>query len=442
MKEIPESVIKYLNKFELPEWELIKNDTRNYKLIIVIPAVKESENIIKLLISLSENDNTYFNKTLIVFAVNSVINSPQDIVEDNNNTISYLNSIINKTPSRDKIANKISCSGLNIGVVDINSRDKQMSPKDGGVGLARKIGMDLSLKSFDYSDSSKNILVCLDADCTVQNNYITEIYNFFNTQKCSAAYVQFEHLLEQNVENKLAIICYEIFLRYYVLGLNIAGSPFAFHTIGSTMACDSESYIKAQGMNKRKAAEDFYFMEKLSKNTKIHKIINTKVYPSSRGSWRVPFGTGQRVNRYLSKQQNEYLLYSPESFYVLKSWLNYFHNPEILSSNEYLNFAKSIHIELYNFLVQNNFEDSWNKIIQNTKTAGQINLQKTFWFDGFRTLKFIHHLRDKVLPMVNMFEALDEVLAKFYDFKIKRGDEIIPNFEIQLEYLEILRKIA
>ena len=178
--------------------------------------------------------------------------------------------------------------------------------------LPLEIGMDLVLEHFDYNDSSKNILLCLDADCTVQNNYITEIHKCFKEEKCSAAYVQFEHTLTADDENNLAIICYEIFLRYYVLGLEIAASPYAFHTIGSTMACDVESYVNVQGMNKKKAAEDFYFMEKLSKNVKIQKISNAKVYPSSRGSWRVPFGTGRSVTRYLSKQQNEYLLYSPK----------------------------------------------------------------------------------------------------------------------------------
>lgn len=85
------------------------------------------------------------------------------------------------------------------------------------------------------------------------------------------------------------------------MGLEVSGSPYAFHTIGSTMACDAEMYVKIQGMNKKKAAEDFYFMEKLSKNVKIHKIISAKVYPSSRGSWRVPFGTGRSVTRFFNK---------------------------------------------------------------------------------------------------------------------------------------------
>lgn len=442
MNETPDFVKKYLKKFGMPGWELIKSENKNYKLIIVIPAVQEFENIKKLLHSLSENDNTFFKETLIVFAVNSIENSPAEIIEENQKTILYLKSIINKEIIGDEGLKKIINSELNFGIIDINSTGKQMPVKDGGVGLARKIGMDLALEYFDYKNTEKNILVCLDADCTVQNNYITEIYNYFNNKKCSAAYVQFEHLLNRYYENNLAIICYEIFLRYYVLGLQVAGSSYAFHTIGSTMACDAETYIKIQGMNKKKAAEDFYFMEKLSKNVKIHKIISTKVYPSSRGSWRVPFGTGRSVTRFLSKSQNEYLLYSPKSFVVLKNWLNVFNQRNILPAEGYLQKAKSINIELYNFLVQNNFENSWNKIIQNTKTEEQINIQKLFWFDGFRTLKFIHHLRDTAFPQINMFEALDEIFKHIGEPGINRANQEIPPIEIQQKYLETLRKLA
>ena len=433
-EELPLFVKKYLNKFGIPGWELLNTGNEKYKLIIVIPAVQEFENIKKLIASLKENDKTYFGKTLIVFVINSIENSSKEVIEENEKTIQYLESILEKGKKE---------PGLNIGIVDINSNGKQMSEKDGGVGLARKIGMDLALQNFDYGNNEKNILVCLDADCEVAKNYITEIYKYFNEKKnCSAAYVQFEHLLEGKEENKLAIICYEIFLRYYVLGLQVAESPYAFHTIGSTMACDVESYVKVQGMNKKKAAEDFYFMEKLSKNVSIHKITNTKVYPSPRGSWRVPFGTGKSVMRYLSEKQNEYLLYSPECFYLLKDWIEVFHSSEILEAEKYLKSAKEIHNELYNFLLLNNFEKNWNKILTNTKTDEQINIQKKLWFDGFRTLKLIHHLRDTAFSQKNMFEALDEMFEYLGESEIRRGKVEIPTIEIQLKYLEKLRAMA
>lgn len=113
-----------------------------------------------------------------------------------------------------------------------------------------------------------------------------------------------------------------------------------------------------------------------------------------------------------------------------------------MQAEDYLQKAKSIHPELYNFLVQNNFEESWNKIIQNTKTDEQINTQKLFWFDGFRTLKFIHHLRDTAFPQIYMFDALDEIFKHIGEPEINRANQEIPPIEIQQEYLETLRKLA
>jgi hypothetical protein len=168
---------------------------------------------------------------------------------------------------------------------------------------------------------NKKILICTDADCIVDPYYLSEISQEFNRNNYEAAVVNFAHDINGDDEETKAIVCYEIFLRYYVLGLNFAKSDYAFHTIGSTMLCTPEAYVKVEGMNKRKAAEDFYFLEKLAKIYPIGELKSTYVYPAKRGSWRVPFGTGRSVDRYLSNSRDEYLLYNPKSFIVLKTWL-------------------------------------------------------------------------------------------------------------------------
>ena len=195
-------------------------------------------------------------------------------------------------------------------------------------------------------------------------------------------------------------------------------------------------------MNKRKAAEDFYFMEKLSKVCKISEISSAFVYPSPRPSWRVPFGTGQRVNRFLSKSQNEYLLYPFESFDILKKWLQIFNSAKAETAEYYLNESKNISIHLYNFLINNNFEPTWNNIIINSAKSGQLILQKKTWFDGFRTLKLIHYLRDNGFDAQNMFYAVDQMLNKSGLANPPKRTEEIPSLTVQLEYLEILRKLA
>ena len=440
--QLPNNINKYLSRYAYNKWEIYGCD-KKFESVVVIPAIDEYDNIKTLLSSLIQNDNEFFPTTLVLFVVNHITDSNASVKQNNIKTIEYLMDIIDKKNLEDELSKNVIKSNLQIGLIDASSAGLELNEKDGGVGLARKIGMDEALKLFDYDSSSKKILICLDADCTVSKNYISTIRRAFDENIISTGYVNFAHTKTDDEDSDKAIINYEIFLRYYVLSLKYANSPYAYHSIGSTMVCDAESYIRIQGMNKRKAAEDFYFMEKLSKINDIIKIEGTTVFPSSRGSWRVPFGTGKRVTRFLENSQDEYLLYAPKSFTVLNKWIEVFHSNEIHSSEKYLNEAEHINRTLLQFLKENKFEENWNNILKNTKTDDQIRKQKQLWFDGFKTLKLIHFLRDFKFPLVNMFDALDElfeIIQISFDYKNETGQ--VPPITIQKKYLEILREIA
>lgn len=438
---IANEVEKYLSKYASPHWKLEKNECEEINTAVVVPAICEYDNIRRLIDSLLKNDNEDFNNVLVIFCINNLQSSSHEVKEDNYKSLQFLRSIISNN-SNDSFAEQIISSGMNIAVVDAAADGFEMPEREGGVGLARKIGMDLALKVFNHSSPDKKILVCLDADCTVQNNYLHEIKKNFRERNLSAAVLSFEHKFEyESEEAQRAIICYEIFLRYYVEGLKFAGSPYSFHTIGSSMVCDVQCYLKTEGMNKRKAAEDFYFLEKLAKNFTVESINSTTVYPSPRASWRVPFGTGQRVNRFFSHTRNEYLIYDPECFIILKRWLEIFYHSSDETGAQFLKYAENIHAELNNFLQQNNFENDWEKIRSNSKSLQQIDKQKLRWFDGFKTLKLIHHLRDTAFPEINMFTALDNFFhLNGVDANILR-DEDIPGIETQIKYLTFLRKL-
>ncbi|MDO8549154.1 MAG: glycosyltransferase family A protein [Ignavibacteria bacterium] len=436
---LPDNVQKYLSRYGSVKWRLEAKGNLKYDVAIVVPAIAEYKNIITLLNSLAEN---VFNKNyevLIIFVINNIISSSDEVKEENHKTLKLLKAIINDSSSYHPVIHKFNSSGLSIGFIDASSESLELPEKTGGVGLARKIGMDISLRVFDYSKAGKKILICLDADCTVEKNYIEEIVNHFNAFNINAGVINYEHPLPDDDENIKAIISYEIFLGYYELGLKYAGSQYAFQTVGSAMACDYEAYIKIEGMNKRKAAEDFYFLEKLAKHYKIKKINSTKVFPSARQSWRVPFGTGQRMNRFHSKSQNEYLLYDPESFNILKEWLKLFNSEKNFTGEDYLKEVNKINSELCNFLSEQNFKKDWNNIISNSRDDRHLNIQKQRWFDGFRILKLIHHLRDNAYPLINMFGALD-ILFKYSNLTtIKERDNDIPCISIQKKYLQTLR---
>jgi glycosyltransferase involved in cell wall biosynthesis len=430
MPALPLKVKKYLEKYGTEVRPFEWRSSAQIELIVVVPAISEYENIKKLLTSLEAADKKYADKILVMFVVNNLQSSGEEVKRENQKTLGFLRSYIRGRNSK---------NSFYAGFIDAASDGNELDEKNGGVGLARKIGMDAALSLFNYESAKKKILVCLDADCTVSQNYFTEIYEEFNRQNLHAAVTSFQHSLS-NAVNREAILCYEIFLRYYVLSLRFTGSPYAFHTIGSTIICNAESYIKIEGMNKQKAAEDFYFLEKLAKNVSVGEIKNAVVYPSPRGSWRVPFGTGQRVNRFLSQIQNEYLLYNFNSFLILKDWLQLF----LLTNftvEEYIAEAAKIHPSLSAFLKEQKFEKAWSEISRTTKTDEQLQRQKSIWFDGFKTLKLIHYLRDNGFPLQPMFVSLNQLLKEMkvqIDFK---SEEEIPSFEVQLKYLETLRNL-
>jgi hypothetical protein len=442
MVHIPDIVNDYQQRYGMSFWDLETSLTPGIIAAVVVPAIAEYNNIKTFLKSFSELNSRNFDSTILIFVINNMDSSTDEVKLDNQQTLIYLRNLIGGNPE-DALGKSILEKGINIGIVDAASPRKTVPNKEGGVGLARKIGMDIALNIFDYDIKNKKIIMSTDADCTLEKNYLTEIFNQFNKRNLSAAVVNFRHDISGNQKVNEAVLCYEIFLRYYVLGLRYAGSPYAFQTIGSTMVCDYESYIKAEGMNKRKAAEDFYFLEKLAKNVKIETINKTTVYPSNRSSWRVPFGTGQRVNRFLSGIQDEYTLYNPGSFKILKDWLDVFNTSGKTDVGYYLLGAKEIHPELIKFLYFRNFEQDMINILKNSKSEDQLKLQKSRWFDGFLTLKLIHHLRDNGFPEINMFDALDELFGYMnLPWIPERDKNTIPDFRQRKDYLEILRQCA
>lgn len=423
---IPDKISAYLNKRASGTWQ-IENDYKKYfQYIIVVPAIAERDTLPKLIKSLEKNDKLELHNTLLLIVVNNSVSSSDEVKNDNQKTLAYLKKIKSK---------------VNISFVDAASSGKEMDDKDGGVGLARKIGMDLALTKFDYLSINKNIMICTDADCIVDSDYISEISQEFNRNNFEAAVVNFAHDISGRDEETKAIICYEIFLRYYVLGLSFAKSDYAFHTIGSTMLCTPDAYVKVEGMNKRKAAEDFYFLEKLAKIYPMGEIKSTFVHPSKRSSWRVPFGTGRSVDRYLSNSRDEYLLYDPKSFVILKTWLEVFFDNLVPNPSSLIKISNNISPALSDFLSKQDFGNFINKVLLKNNNPNEIEKQKHFWFDAFRTLKLIHYLRDATYPNINMFDAIDELLKIMkIENSIKRKSEI-PDLKTQKEYLNLLRKI-
>ncbi|MGK9475557.1 hypothetical protein [Melioribacter sp. OK-6-Me] len=445
MDNLPNFIKKY--KYLELERSIFPDNKKLYNNIVVIPAIDEYENLITLLNSLAALEKKYLAETLFLFVINNSRSANEGIKENNRRSIEILKGIIdNKVPDL-HLNQSIIEAGLNLGIVDACSPGNELPDKFAGVGYARKIGMDLALTKFDYSNDKKKLIICLDADCTVDKNYLTAVVENFEKRDLNAAYIDYEHNLPEDEIEKSATITYEIFLRYYVLMLKYSGSPYAYQTIGSTIACTAEYYCKAGGMNKKKAGEDFYFLEKLRKLTEIKLISDTKVRPAGRISWRVPFGTGRSINEFCRsvKEQGKVdtilSVYNPMIFELLKDWNDAYYRDDIINIDEMLRSAASVHEGIEKFLIEQNFPQAWKRIVKNSVIPEQIKKQKFLWMDAFRIMKLIHFLRDNYFPNINLFQAVDK-LFEFYGIKPAiESKEILPPVDVQLKYLEMIKDL-
>lgn len=106
-----------------------------------------------------------------------------------------------------------------------------------------------------------------------------------------------------------------------------------------------------------------------------------------------------------------------------------------------IKISNNISPALSDFLSKQDFGNFINKVLLKNNNPNEIEKQKHFWFDAFRTLKLIHYLRDATYPNINMFDAIDELLKIIkIENSIKRKSEI-PDLKTQKEYLNLLRKI-
>ncbi len=290
--------------------------------VVVIPALAESGSLFHTLASLAANPPEERSRTAILVVVN---NRGKETVkpeewEDNQRTLQVLRALsAGQAPPRGLLdgPSEAAATGLpgllNLAVVDAASPGLELPEKTGGVGLARKIGLDRALDILSPRQGEKALLFCLDADTLVERNYLSSVRGFFTKRGPGAGVVRFRHRRTGDEEERRAIVCYEIFLRYYVLGLKHAG-PLCLPHRRFHHGLHARGLRGRPGHEPPQGGEDFYFLNKLAKVTAVGDIRATTVYPAARPSGRVPFGTGRRVARFIEDGQNEYVLYDPRIF--------------------------------------------------------------------------------------------------------------------------------
>ena len=269
-----------------------------------------------------------------------------------------------------------------------------LPPRHAGVGLARKLGMDEAVARFALTPRANGVIASLDADCVVRPDYLQAlIKHFADNPACPGASIYFEHRLEQaeDASWRRAIAEYELHLRYYVAGMRMAGFPYAFHTVGSAMAVRAESYARQGGMNRRKGAEDFYFIQKLAALGGYAAIVDTTVYPAVRRSDRVPFGTGPALTR-ATESATGFHTYPVQVFLDLQAFCRAIATVPDGSLDV---DASACSPALREFLAQHHFEQRLQEIRRNVSSTGSFHKRIFRWFNAFRFMKFANFAREK-----------------------------------------------
>lgn len=295
----------------------------------------------------------------------------------------------------------------------IDRATRAFLPPRQGVGLARKIGADLILALIAQGQIDSPWIHCSDADVAFPADYFEQIEGE-SAETPAARIYRFRHVGDADPRTNEAALQYEISLRYYVLGLRFANSAYAFHSIGSTLALHATAYTRVRGFPRRRAAEDFYLLNKIAKVGAVENLEGAPLELSSRPSSRVPFGTGASVIRLLEAPTPALEMYDPAVFHHLRAWQRALEQagrhctqqPDLRSLiREQAHRDTRVQAErLMETLESLGALEAAEAALAASPRAASKRLHDGF--DGFRTLKLVHALRDEGLPDLPMREAL------------------------------------
>lgn len=355
----------------------------DYAHVLVIPAFRESDSFIENIVDLRAKVS---KPSLLIV----VINHPDDVgqldVEQNQLLLSMLKALGRKRWCRHRVML------LEFPPIDILILGPYGLKRHHGVGLARKIGCDAALLLIYRKIVSHPLIYCSDADARLPHDYFERPLTYLQNGHIAAAFIYpFVHRPPPEPRHRRAMELYELRLRAYVDGLRRAGSPYAFHALGSTMAIEAGAYAKVRGFPKISAGEDFYLLNKLRKISEVTSLDQDPIELEPRISDRVPFGTGPALNRILNSgcPDQARIFYPPQLFDELKFFLE--HQMKIFNGGGYEMVGS--HEQILSAVTSLRGFERAQRNFGSRKTLSDRIRAFHSWFDGFMTLKFIHHLR-------------------------------------------------
>jgi glycosyltransferase involved in cell wall biosynthesis len=413
------AINQYLERRQLYPFQIDAEPSPNLSLSIVIPCFNETD-VGRVLASLSRCDPPDGAVEVLV-----VINAPDgagQAVEANN--------------ARAKRQVIEATNGMRLNWLQFHAiQHNRLPPTLAGVGLARRIGMDEAAGRIVRSRGCDGVIVSLDADCMVSSDFMVRIDEEFRQfVDCPGISINFEHRIAEQSSDPIhqAMVNYELHLRYFVAGQRLAGFPYAFHTIGSAMACRGSIYAQQGGMNLRQGGEDFYFIQKLIALGGYRSLNRTTVYPGIRISNRVPFGTGPAIEKAL-KYSGTLNTFAPEVFADLK----YFCEAVVESApGELRKNAAGLPEPIVNYLESVNFSERVTEIERNVSSPAAFRKRIFRWFNAFRFLKYAQFASRHYYPKMQVSRAASELAESAGIF---HGGEDLQTADLLYRYRQLDR---
>ena len=436
---------KYLDRYAEPQVHAIqglaavlKTQSNNIDSVLVVPCFDEP--IIGL-----KNICDYCAQHHCLLIL--VLNQPESCLQETNNSvgaeyIAQINSTAGKkTPalwsSPDGVMTLVANKQGRILTIDCFTANRRLNDKM-GVGLARKIGADIACALIEQGAINQPWIYCSDADVDLPKAYFDASKQA--TKNTAALVLPFKHHCSNQATLLKPQALYDLHMNYYVAGLRWARSPYAYHSLGSTQVIHAIHYAKVRGFPKKNAGEDFYLLNKLCKTGAIMPLSTPCILITARLSQRTPFGTGHAVQKIidLNKPISDYRFYNPDIFLALRVFLAGFeqfwapdaqHSTLAFKRYSWLALEPNLSDAATDVLYDMKFDEAIAKARQNSRDAAAFGKHLHAWFDGFRTLKFIHGMRDKGRPSVplaclknatNSYPFIDEVLT-LYDSTVGKS---------------------
>lgn len=429
--DIPPVIARYLHRHARPaaDWDALPPPAPGLKLCVVIPALAEAAELPGVLRSLGRG-SARSAEAEVIAVVNNPAGAAAAVVADNRAALAEL-----RQPA---------AGGPAVHALDRSSPGRALPPGRAGVGLARRIGMDLALARLCAAGSvERAAIACLDADAPVAPGYLDALLAVFDSgDPPPGAVCACAHPIPGDPDRAAAILAYETWMRYFELGLALAGSPFSYPTIGSCLVSSAAAYAQVGGMPERQAGEDFYFAQKLIKlaaGRGLARLAAARVQPRARLSHRVPFGTGRALLRCRDAGPEAYRwVEPPEAFFELRRWFAAlpagYRDPAAL--------RRAAGARLARFLDAERAWPALERIRANQPDAARFAFAAHCWFDGLKCVRFVHAV-ERELGRRWAFDALAALLdalggaADFADLPPPAPPD--PPLELLCAWLERLR---